>query len=219
MIQAVLLMGAPGVGKTTQARLLSAYSGWPHVSTGDLLRALPADSQEASRFRERAVVGGLADDDLVVGVWERWARGLASRGVADLTAILDGFPRTHAQLQPLYRLTRPAAIVYLTGLGDDELVTRMSRRSRIESRVDDGERAALEERIEQFREFTAPLSFQLTGAALIAVNAVGSEREVCGRVANGLRNVGLLPDRGGSLVGGCLGDFEDVAMPRLLTTG
>src|SRR5437016_3410650 len=92
--EVVLLLGAPGAGKGTQARFLADVLGVPHVSSGDLLRENRQRGTElghkAQSFMER---GDLVPDDLVVDmIVHRLEVPDAERG-----ALLDGFPRTLPQ--------------------------------------------------------------------------------------------------------------------------
>jgi adenylate kinase len=96
----LVLLGAPGAGKGTQARLLEATLGIPHLASGDLLRAAVSARTpvglEADRYMSR---GQLVPDDTIIQVFlDRLARPDAAHG-----AILDGFPRTRAQAQVLDR--------------------------------------------------------------------------------------------------------------------
>jgi len=94
----LVLLGAPGSGKGTQAQRLESRSGVPQVSTGDLLREAVAAGTELGR-KARAVMdaGQLVDDATMLGIIrERLARPDANRGF-----ILDGFPRTIVQADGL----------------------------------------------------------------------------------------------------------------------
>lgn len=94
----LVLLGAPGAGKGTQAAILSARLGIPHVATGDLFRSAVREGSaiglEARRYMER---GQLVPDEITVRMLlDRLAERDAAKGV-----ILDGFPRTRAQAQAL----------------------------------------------------------------------------------------------------------------------
>ncbi|HET7168403.1 MAG TPA: adenylate kinase [Candidatus Limnocylindrales bacterium] len=94
----VVLLGAPGAGKGTQAGILAERLAIPHVATGDLFRAAVRDGSpiglEARRFMER---GQLVPDDITIRMLlDRLARPDAEHGV-----ILDGFPRNRAQADAL----------------------------------------------------------------------------------------------------------------------
>jgi adenylate kinase len=96
--EVVLLLGAPGAGKGTQARFLAERLGAPHVASGDLLREHRAQGtalgQQAQAYMDR---GDLVPDDLVVDmIMDRLDQPDARHGV-----LLDGFPRTVAQAEAL----------------------------------------------------------------------------------------------------------------------
>jgi adenylate kinase len=92
----IILLGAPGAGKGTQAKLIAKYYGIPHISTGDILRENVARSTELGRKAKRVMErGDLVSDDLVNGmVAERLSQPDCNRGF-----VLDGFPRTVAQAE------------------------------------------------------------------------------------------------------------------------
>jgi adenylate kinase len=125
----IVLLGAPGAGKGTQAVLLAERLGIPHVATGDLFRAAVRDNSpiglEARRFMER---GQLVPDDITIEMLlDRLARPDAAGG-----AILDGFPRNRAQAEALDRAladrgSRVDLAVNIEVPGE-ELVERLSGR-------------------------------------------------------------------------------------------
>ncbi|HEV7857517.1 MAG TPA: nucleoside monophosphate kinase, partial [Pyrinomonadaceae bacterium] len=101
MSQIIILMGAPGAGKGTQARLLQERLGMPQISTGDMFRALKeARTPLAEEVRAIMEAGRLVPDDLTIRVVrERTGREDCKHGY-----ILDGFPRTPAQASMLEKL-------------------------------------------------------------------------------------------------------------------
>jgi adenylate kinase len=101
MAKIIVLMGAPGAGKGTQARLLQERTGLPQIATGDIFRALAQeDSPLAEEVRAVQASGRLISDDLVVRVVrERTGRPDCRNGY-----ILDGFPRTTVQAEMLEKL-------------------------------------------------------------------------------------------------------------------
>ncbi|MDQ2936496.1 MAG: adenylate kinase [Acidobacteriota bacterium] len=101
MSKIIVLMGAPGAGKGTQARLLQERLKLPQVSTGDMFRALKeAHTPLANEVRKLMEAGQLVPDDLTIRVVrERTARDDCKNGY-----ILDGFPRTPAQAEMLEKL-------------------------------------------------------------------------------------------------------------------
>lgn len=101
MSNRIILLGAPGSGKGTQARHLAVEWGVPQIATGDMLREAAAHGSplgiEAKRYMD---TGGLVPDGVVIGlVAERLARPDAKAGF-----VLDGFPRTVVQAEALSRI-------------------------------------------------------------------------------------------------------------------
>ena len=101
MSKIIVLMGAPGAGKGTQARLLQERLGLPQISTGDMFRALKEEKTPlAEEVRTIMEAGNLVPDDVTIRVVrERTGREDCKQGY-----ILDGFPRTPAQAAMLEKL-------------------------------------------------------------------------------------------------------------------
>jgi adenylate kinase len=101
MSKITVLMGAPGAGKGTQARLLQERLGLPQISTGDMFRALKqAETPLAEQLRAILASGALVPDELTIQVVEeRTSQPDCRDGY-----VLDGFPRTTAQAEMLERL-------------------------------------------------------------------------------------------------------------------
>jgi adenylate kinase len=125
----IILLGAPGSGKGTQAQRLAEQRGIPQISTGDLLRAAVARGSELGRAAKAAMdAGRLVDDSLVLGlIRERLAEPDARPGF-----ILDGFPRNLAQARSLdallAELGQPLDAVVQLEVASDELVRRIAGR-------------------------------------------------------------------------------------------
>jgi adenylate kinase len=124
----IVLFGAPGSGKGTQARFLSERFRWIHISTGDMLRRhIKAGDEIGKLVQELMKAGKLVTDDLVnTFVGERLAEPDARAGV-----ILDGYPRTLGQAEVLLKITehlqyRPA-VVHLV-VDEATIVARLSGR-------------------------------------------------------------------------------------------
>src|SRR5947209_9889248 len=101
MTKIIVMMGAPGAGKGTQARLLQERLRLPQISTGDMFRAIKrAQTPLAEEIRPIMEAGGLVPDELTVRVVrERTSQADCRQGY-----ILDGFPRTRTQAAMLERL-------------------------------------------------------------------------------------------------------------------
>lgn len=94
----IVLLGAPGSGKGTQAQQLQSDYGWPQISTGDLLRKAVAAGTELG-LEAKAVMdaGNLVADDVVLGI----IKDRLSNHDAKTGFVLDGFPRNRTQAQDL----------------------------------------------------------------------------------------------------------------------
>jgi adenylate kinase len=125
----LVLLGAPGSGKGTQAQRLQARHGVPQVSTGDLLREAVAAGTELGRAARIVMdAGQLVDDRIMLGIIrDRLARPDAARGF-----ILDGFPRTIVQADGLAALLRelgqPIDAVVLFDIDPEVLRKRVAGR-------------------------------------------------------------------------------------------
>jgi adenylate kinase len=183
----LLLLGAPGAGKGTQAVRLAGRLGVPHVSTGDLLRAAVAAGtplgREARAFMDR---GELVPDAVVIGVAaERIGRPDAKTGF-----VLDGFPRTVAQAEALERelarLGTKLDLCLLLEADEEALVARLVRRAAIEGRSDDNE-ATIRKRMSVYREQTEPLIvWYRRKGVLRGLNGMGTIDEVAARIEEAL---------------------------------
>lgn len=101
MAKVIVLMGAPGAGKGTQARLLQEQLGLPQISTGDIFRALKEEhTPVAEEVRQIMAAGKLVPDEITI----RLVRERTSREDSRGGYILDGFPRTPEQARKLAEL-------------------------------------------------------------------------------------------------------------------
>lgn len=115
MSKIIVLMGAPGAGKGTQARLLQERRGLPQISTGDMFRALKeAHTPLAEEVRAVMSAGGLVSDELTM----RIVRERTSQPDCRDGYILDGFPRTTAQAEMLEALAAEQGHALLAVLVD-----------------------------------------------------------------------------------------------------
>ncbi len=125
----LILVGAPGSGKGTQAKRLEEKHGLPQVSTGDILRAAKREGTplglEAKKYMDE---GNLVPDDLIVGIIaERLTRDDTKKGF-----VLDGFPRTLAQAEALDAMLSKNGMtltkVIVIAVPDDSIVERITGR-------------------------------------------------------------------------------------------
>ena len=125
----VLLFGPPGVGKGTQAKMLSEELGVPHISTGDILRTAAAEGTDLGK-KAKAVMdnGNLVPDDIMIGI----VRDVLASARAAGGFILDGFPRTLPQAKALSRIFEDLKIrdfkVVDISADDEKIIHRLSNR-------------------------------------------------------------------------------------------
>jgi adenylate kinase len=119
----IALLGPPGVGKGTQAKLLSARYGLKHVSVGDIiLKAVRGGTAFGQRAREFTQSGKLVPDEEVVALVRQYLSALGGGG-----CVLDGFPRTLAQAQALAD-DQPDFVFYLNA-PQEVLIDRLTKRN------------------------------------------------------------------------------------------
>ncbi len=153
----IILIGPPGAGKGTQAKMLEQSLGLPQVSTGDLFRYNLKNETELGKLaRTYMDQGELVPDAVTVAmVSDRLAHADAAGG-----AILDGFPRTQAQADALEQLLEQLGgritVVPNLVVDGEELVQRLIARAQIEGRADDTE-DTIRTRMRVYEEQTKPL--------------------------------------------------------------
>ena len=204
----IVIFGAPGAGKGTQAQLLAEKYDFLHISTGDLLRQEVALGTPLG-LRAKAIMnrGDLVGDDIVVTLL---ARALANRStLPDPDAnvdpwdrerngephrpegcIIDGFPRTVQQAQTLEflfsKLKRKIDCIVAIDVPRDELVRRIHERAAISGRADDTEEV-IRHRIELYDLQTQPvLDYYRVSGLLVTVDGSGEIAETNGRICQTL---------------------------------
>jgi adenylate kinase len=216
----IVMLGAPGSGKGTQAKSLEADYGFPQISTGDLLRKAVADGTPLGR-RAKAVMdaGELVSDDIVLGmIEERIAQRDAARGF-----ILDGYPRNRAQAEDLERVLKGLGLkldaAVLMEVSNDMLMKRLTGRRTCSAngkllnvyfstqeeldacrraggelvQRDDDKEETIRNRLQVYARQTAPLIEHYSARGLLrTVAAEGPVAEVYRRLTSAL---GLAPAR------------------------
>jgi len=212
----ILLFGAPGVGKGTQAKILSHIYHIPHISTGDILRdAIKKQSPlglEAKQYMDR---GNLVPDDVMIAL----ARNVLETDRCKNGFVLDGFPRTLSQaraLQPIFaELHINVDKVINIDVDENEIIERLSQRivcrscGKIYNSVldhfgtadkcfkcggelyqsNDDKPETVKERLKVYRTETEPVKEFYAGLGLLRnVNGVGGIVDITIRVLSMLKN-------------------------------
>jgi adenylate kinase len=175
----IILLGAPGSGKGTQATLLRDRLGMVHISTGDLLRQA-RDAGTPLGLKAKAVMdrGELVSDDIVLGMLEeRLSRPDVGDGI-----IFDGYPRNVAQAQALdallAKLHLPLQGAVLLDVSEPVLLARLAERAVKEGRVDDTPET-IAKRLRVYHEQTEPVvGFYQARGMVKKVPGEGSVEEI-----------------------------------------
>lgn len=185
----LVLLGAPGSGKGTQAVRLKEYLQVPHISTGDLLRAeVAAGSPLGLQAKEVMARGDLVSDEILLGMLkDRLSREDTRNGF-----ILDGYPRNLAQAAALDALLESLgqkfdAAVQLT-VDNEQIIERLAGRAKAEGRADDTPES-VRHRLKVYDEKTAPvIDYYRQHGQLTVVNGVGSLDEVFSRIVEAIQS-------------------------------
>lgn len=186
----IVMLGAPGAGKGTQAIRLVERLKVPHVSTGDMLRAaVDAGSEVGLRAKVVMEAGELVSDEIVTDI----ARDRLGQEDAAKGFVLDGFPRTLAQAAALDGIVQAMGekldcCLALT-VEADAITERLIKRAEIEGRADDNEEA-IRQRIRVYEEQTAPLLDHYRGhGILLEISGMGEIDDVSAGITERLRGV------------------------------
>jgi adenylate kinase len=210
----LVLLGPPGIGKGTQAKIICKRFTIPHLSTGDMLRsAITAKSDLGKKARTFMDRGNLVPDEVVLGmVEERLQKPDVHGGY-----LFDGFPRTLTQAdglnELLNRINQNLDIVVALEGDDDILIKRLSSRRTCEScgtitnlifsppreegkcdecsgeliQRDDDKPDVISERLKVYQRQTEPLiAYYAEKDQLIRVNGVGTIKDITARISKNL---------------------------------
>ena len=184
----VVLFGAPGCGKGTQAARLRERFGLNHISTGEVIRAeIASGSPLGQQMKSYIDRGELAPDSLVIDIIVDYLD--SHRDAAG--NIFDGFPRTTAQAEAFDRLLAErgeevTAMVYME-VPEEELVRRILLRGRDSGRADDASEDVIRNRIRVYNEQTAVVADHYSAKSKYhAVDGIGTVEEITDRIASAI---------------------------------
>ena len=186
----VLVLGPQGSGKGTQAKRIAAEYEIPHVSTGDMFRALDDSTDLGREVKEIMERGDLVPDGVTVRmIRERLAADDAARGF-----ILDGFPRNLAQAEALDAMLgeigRKLDVIFFFDLDDETARERALGRAHEEGRADDTPET-IARRLSIYHEQTEPVvEYYRTTGKLVPLHAARSVEEVFTEISDTLEFAG-----------------------------
>ncbi len=183
----LIILGPPGAGKGTQAAKIAEKFGIPAISTGDIFRAnIKNETPLGLQVKEVLASGGYVTDEITNEI----VRDRLFEDDAEQGFLLDGFPRTAAQVETLDAILAEhghalEAVLELT-VDDEAVVQRLLKRAEIEGREDDTEEV-IRERQAIYRRETAPLTDVYSARGLLVqVDGMGSVDEVFDRISAAL---------------------------------
>ena len=153
----IIMLGAPGAGKGTQAKQIAAKYSIPHISTGDIFRANIKNGTELGKKAKTYMdQGALVPDELTCDlVMDRIQQDDCKNGF-----VLDGFPRTIAQAEALKKMLaergQDVSVMVDLDVPEEELMVRLIKRGKDSGRADDNEET-IKKRLHVYHSQTAPL--------------------------------------------------------------
>ena len=186
----IILLGPPGAGKGTQARILEDTRGMVQLSTGDMLREAKDSGTEMGKIVADVMArGDLVTDEIVIGLIREKLQGDKQGGF-----IFDGFPRTLAQADALADLLHEQgetldAVIEMR-VDDDTLVKRIvgraeeARAAGKPVRADDNEESVKHRLMEYYKKTSPLLGYYYAKGQLQSVDGLGTIDEVSGAIAD-----------------------------------
>ena len=180
----IILFGAPGCGKGTQAARLAERYALYHISTGEVIRGEIQRGTELGKSMEVYISRGeLAPDNIVVEMVRNYMASHSDKG-----CIFDGFPRTTAQAEIfdslLAEIGRKVDVMIFMDVPEEELVRRILLRGKDSGRAADASEDVIRNRIEVYRQQTAIVAGHYTKQNKYSeINGLGTMDEVFGRLA------------------------------------
>ena len=188
-VPAVLLFGAPGVGKGTQGKILGSIPGFYHLSCGDVFRAIDIDSEEGKQIYPFISNGELVPDDLTIRLWEKRLSDLVTLSTIkpdqDIL-ILDGIPRNVAQAEYLNQATEVLQVISISCSDEEAMINRIKQRAVRENRTDDACDEIIRNRFEIYHKETKPVLSYYPESLITQIDAIGSPVEILSAILNSI---------------------------------
>lgn len=184
-VPAVLLFGAPGVGKGTQGKILGNIPGFYHLSCGDVFRAIDINSEEGKQIYPFISKGELVPDELTIRLWENQLNALVTLATIKPeqdVLILDGIPRNVVQAEYLEKTTDVLQVVSLSCTDEEAMINRIKQRAVRENRTDDASDEIIRNRFEIYRKETEPVLSFYSDDLITHIDAIGPPVEILNQI-------------------------------------
>ncbi len=181
MYKAIILFGAPGTGKGTQAELLMKKGGYFHFSTGNMFRNLDKKTKTGKVIIDLIDHGNFVPDDLALKLFEetldKYVNDKRFNPEKEIL-ILDGIPRTKEQVHHLRKVVDIKKIIYFV-IKDEVAIERTTKkRSGEENREDDKNADIVKKRLETFKRITLPILKEYKKDLIVEINGERSVDEI-----------------------------------------
>jgi len=190
---AILMFGAPGSGKGTQAQLLANDKKYFHFSTGNMFRALRKTPELASSELGKRILtlidgGNYVPDQETVDLFRSNLQDLKNKGILTLETILllDGIPRTIPQVSLINDFINVRKIIYLDCDNDQEMIERIIKRAVIEGRPDDQDPETIRKRLQIYRNTVLPMIAKYPKEKIITINAIDTIDNIHSKIVQSL---------------------------------
>lgn len=170
---AIILLGAPGVGKGTQGKLLAQNKNYFHFSSGEMFRNLDAGTDLGSRVKNLIDKGNFIDDQTTINLTKETLSRYMSEKRYDYKKqllLLDGIPRTIPQADYIEHFIDVKQIIYFSASKEISL-KRLNNRAILENRKDDSNQSVLEKRWQEYIRETFPLLERYRSELLVTIEA------------------------------------------------
>ncbi|MBR5282434.1 MAG: adenylate kinase [Alistipes sp.] len=180
----IILFGAPGCGKGTQAALIKEKYNINHISTGEVIRGEIMGGTELGKSMQGYIEAGqLAPDSIVIGMIHNYMQEHKDAS----GNIFDGFPRTTAQAVAFDEILsadgESVSVMIYMDVPEEELVKRILLRGKDSGRADDASEDVIRNRIAVYREQTAIVAEHYSKQGkYVAIDGVGTLEEVFERI-------------------------------------
>jgi adenylate kinase len=183
--QALLLIGPPGSGKSTQGKILGMLPGFHYWEAGDALRAIDSDSDIGRVIHQHSSHGELIPDELMVSLCLDDLKARVTAGVyhpeTDIL-VLDGIPRSVKQAALLEAQVTVIKILHLLCSDVEPLIQRLRRRATEQDRMDDAEERVIRHRLAVYQRTTAQVLTYYPARCIATIDALRPPAEVLDQI-------------------------------------